>query len=105
MDARTRRGAPGRDRGRYGAAALAAGVLARLRRGVRWQPRQPGSRRRAAPREGAGVSLLEHELREQPAALARLLERQGERADELGALLRRDDVDYLLIASRGSSSN
>jgi glucosamine--fructose-6-phosphate aminotransferase (isomerizing) len=51
------------------------------------------------------VSLLERELREQPAALARLLERQGAHADELGALLRRDDVRYLLIASRGSSSN
>jgi len=51
------------------------------------------------------VSLLERELREQPAALARLLERQSAHADELGALLRRDDVRYLLIASRGSSSN
>jgi glutamine---fructose-6-phosphate transaminase (isomerizing) len=51
------------------------------------------------------VSLLERELREQPAALAQLLERQGAHADQLGALLRRDDVDYLLIASRGSSSN
>jgi glucosamine--fructose-6-phosphate aminotransferase (isomerizing) len=51
------------------------------------------------------VSLLERELREQPAALARLLERQSEYAAELGALLHRDDVRYLLIASRGSSSN
>jgi len=51
------------------------------------------------------VSLLEHELREQPVALARLLERQGEHADKLAALLRRRDVRYLLIASRGSSSN
>jgi glucosamine--fructose-6-phosphate aminotransferase (isomerizing) len=51
------------------------------------------------------MSLLEQELREQPAALARLLERQGARAEELGELLRRDDVRYLLIASRGSSSN
>jgi glutamine---fructose-6-phosphate transaminase (isomerizing) len=51
------------------------------------------------------VSLLERELRGQPEALARLLERQGAHADRLGALLRRDDVDYLLIASRGSSSN
>jgi len=51
------------------------------------------------------MSLLERELREQPAALARLLERQGAHADELGALLLRDDVRYLLIASRGSSSN
>jgi glucosamine--fructose-6-phosphate aminotransferase (isomerizing) len=51
------------------------------------------------------VSLLERELREQPAALARLLDRQSEYAAELGALLHRDDVRYLLIASRGSSSN
>jgi glucosamine--fructose-6-phosphate aminotransferase (isomerizing) len=51
------------------------------------------------------MTRLEQELREQPAALARLLERQGRHAQELGALLRRDDVRYLLIASRGSSSN
>jgi glucosamine--fructose-6-phosphate aminotransferase (isomerizing) len=51
------------------------------------------------------MSLLQRELREQPAALARLLERQSEYAAEVGALLRRDDVRYLLIASRGSSSN
>jgi glucosamine--fructose-6-phosphate aminotransferase (isomerizing) len=51
------------------------------------------------------MSLLERELREQPAALARLLERQSEYAAEVGGLLRRNDVRYLLIASRGSSSN
>ncbi|HEY3920665.1 MAG TPA: SIS domain-containing protein [Gaiellaceae bacterium] len=51
------------------------------------------------------MSLLERELREQPAALARLFERQSAHASELGAMLRRDDVHYLLIASRGSSSN
>jgi glutamine---fructose-6-phosphate transaminase (isomerizing) len=51
------------------------------------------------------VSWLEAELREQPAALARLLERQGERARELAAVFRREDVDYVMIASRGSSSN
>jgi glutamine---fructose-6-phosphate transaminase (isomerizing) len=51
------------------------------------------------------VSWLEAELREQPAALARLLERQGGRARELGELFRRPDVRYQLIASRGSSSN
>ncbi len=50
-------------------------------------------------------SRLELELREQPDALARLLERQGANAEELGALFRREDVKYLLIASRGSSSN
>ncbi|HXR12772.1 MAG TPA: SIS domain-containing protein [Gaiellaceae bacterium] len=50
------------------------------------------------------MSWLETELREQPAALARLLERQGGRAD-LAAPFKRDDVQYVLIASRGSSSN
>jgi len=50
------------------------------------------------------VSWLETELREQPAALARLLERQGARP-ELAAPFKRDDVRYVLIASRGSSSN
>ena len=51
------------------------------------------------------MSWLESELREQPAALARLLERQGAHADELAAAFSRDDVRYILIASRGSSSN
>ena len=49
---------------------------------------------------------LELELREQPEALARLLERQGgERAASSASCFRRPDVRYLLIASRGSSSN
>jgi glucosamine--fructose-6-phosphate aminotransferase (isomerizing) len=51
------------------------------------------------------VSWLESELREQPAALARLLDSQASRAGEVAAALRRDDVQYILIASRGSSSN
>ncbi|MFL5910856.1 MAG: SIS domain-containing protein [Gaiellaceae bacterium] len=51
------------------------------------------------------MSRLETELREQPAALARLLDQQGARASELAAAFRRDDVRYVLIASRGSSSN
>jgi glucosamine--fructose-6-phosphate aminotransferase (isomerizing) len=50
-------------------------------------------------------SYLETELREQPEALARLLERQGDHAQSVGELFRRDDIDYVLIASRGSSSN
>jgi glucosamine--fructose-6-phosphate aminotransferase (isomerizing) len=48
---------------------------------------------------------LERELREQPAALERLLSRQRAGAERIAALLRRPDVDYVLIASRGSSSN
>src|SRR6184192_346663 len=51
------------------------------------------------------MSWLETELREQPAALARLLDQQGARAAEVAAAFRRDDVRYVLIASRGSSSN
>src|SRR5436309_15026625 len=51
------------------------------------------------------MSWLETELREQPAALARLLDRQRACAAELAAAFRRDDVRYVLIASRGSSSN
>ena len=50
-------------------------------------------------------SWLERELREQPEALARLLERQSERADELSRSLHGDDVRFVLIASRGTSSN
>jgi glucosamine--fructose-6-phosphate aminotransferase (isomerizing) len=51
------------------------------------------------------VSWLEAELREQPEALARLLERQGPRAAELARAFRQDDIRYVLIASRGTSSN
>ena len=50
-------------------------------------------------------SHLERELREQPAALERLLELQRPAAERIAALFRRDDVHYVLIASRGSSSN
>ncbi len=48
---------------------------------------------------------LEHELREQPDALRRLLDRQSAHAEELSRLFRRRDVRYIVIASRGSSSN
>ena len=48
---------------------------------------------------------LEVELAEQPEALARLLERQGGTADRIAKLFARPDVNYVLIASRGSSSN
>ncbi|HYA09543.1 MAG TPA: SIS domain-containing protein [Gaiellaceae bacterium] len=51
------------------------------------------------------MSWLDAELREQPQALARLLERQGEHVQELAAAFRRDDIRYIVIASRGSSSN
>jgi glutamine---fructose-6-phosphate transaminase (isomerizing) len=51
------------------------------------------------------MSWLEDELQEQPAALARLIERQTGAARRIAELLARDDVRYVLIASRGSSSN
>ena len=51
------------------------------------------------------MSWLERELAEQPSALATLLDRQGGAAREIAALLGREDVRYVLIASRGSSSN
>lgn len=51
------------------------------------------------------MSWLETELREQPSALARLLERQGPHVVELAELFHREDIRYVLIASRGTSSN
>jgi len=51
------------------------------------------------------LSWLEEELHEQPAALARLIARQTDVAREVAVLLGRDDIRYVLIASRGSSSN
>jgi glucosamine--fructose-6-phosphate aminotransferase (isomerizing) len=51
------------------------------------------------------VSWLESELRQQPVSLARLLERQSSQAREIAGVFARDDVRYILIASRGSSSN
>jgi glucosamine--fructose-6-phosphate aminotransferase (isomerizing) len=51
------------------------------------------------------VSWLESELREQPSALATLLEREAAHAREVAEVFRRDDIRYVLIASRGSSSN
>jgi glucosamine--fructose-6-phosphate aminotransferase (isomerizing) len=51
------------------------------------------------------VSWLEAELREQPAALERFLAAETAHATEIARSLVGDDVDYLLIASRGSSSN
>src|SRR3977135_1509627 len=50
-------------------------------------------------------SHLEQELRQQPAALARLIDKQRGYAEQVRELFLRDDVQYILIASRGSSSN
>src|SRR3954470_11442948 len=51
------------------------------------------------------LSWLESELNEQPSALATLLDRQQDAARAIASILDRDDVNYVLIASRGSSSN
>jgi glutamine---fructose-6-phosphate transaminase (isomerizing) len=50
-------------------------------------------------------TFLDTELREQPEALARLLDRQHAHALEIAELFRRNDVQYIVIVSRGSSSN
>src|SRR5581483_7461604 len=64
-----------------------------------------GSRSPASSVEATPVSWLETELEEQPIALARLIDRQSENAREIAKLFARPDVQYVLIASRGSSSN
>src|SRR5579884_944894 len=64
-----------------------------------------GSRSRPSCARERTMSWLEAELREQPEALARLLERQAGAARDAARLFRRRDVRYVLIASRGSSSN
>ena len=51
------------------------------------------------------MSWLETELREQPEALQRLLDRQAGAARAAARLFHRRDIRYVLIASRGSSSN
>jgi glutamine---fructose-6-phosphate transaminase (isomerizing) len=51
------------------------------------------------------MSWLETELREQPEALRRLLARQTTTARAAARLFHRRDIRYILIASRGSSSN
>ena len=51
------------------------------------------------------MSWVETELREQPAALERFLAAETAHATEIARGLVRDDVSYLLVVSRGSSSN
>jgi glutamine---fructose-6-phosphate transaminase (isomerizing) len=51
------------------------------------------------------MSWVEQELREQPEAVARFLAAERENVAELKTHLARNDVRYLLIASRGSSGN
>src|SRR6184192_3033314 len=51
------------------------------------------------------MSWVEAELREQPAALERFLAAESAHVEDIARGLLRDDVRYLLIVSRGSSSN
>jgi glucosamine--fructose-6-phosphate aminotransferase (isomerizing) len=51
------------------------------------------------------ATRFEAELRAQPEALARLIDRRLDTAAEIAAVFRRDDVDFILIAARGSSDN
>src|SRR5436853_2577351 len=64
-----------------------------------------GSRFKRSSARGGAMSWLETELREQPEALAHLLEREAGSARTAAQLFQRRDLRYLLIASRGSSSN
>jgi glucosamine--fructose-6-phosphate aminotransferase (isomerizing) len=51
------------------------------------------------------VSLLSAEIAEQPAVLARLLDAQLPRLAAWRAVLRRDEIDGLVVVARGSSDN
>src|SRR5438128_5367761 len=70
-----------------------------------WSSSTIGSRSRPSSVRGEAMSWLEAELREQPEALSRLLGRQAEAARAAARLFHRRDLRYVLIASRGSSSN
>jgi glucosamine--fructose-6-phosphate aminotransferase (isomerizing) len=48
---------------------------------------------------------LETEIREQPAALARLLELQAEPVRRLASRMRQDGIEFVLLAARGTSDN
>ena len=51
------------------------------------------------------MTLFENELREQPAILARLLERGRAPAEKIADAVRRRDVRFAVLAARGSSDN
>lgn len=48
---------------------------------------------------------LESEIREQPAALARLLDLQTEPVSKLAMRLRRERIEFVVVAARGTSDN
>src|SRR5438067_1566222 len=70
-----------------------------------WSSSTIGSRSRPSSVRGEAMSWLEAELREQPEALQCLLDRQTAAARTAARLFHQRDIRYLLIASRGSSSN
>ncbi|HEY7514385.1 MAG TPA: SIS domain-containing protein, partial [Vicinamibacteria bacterium] len=51
------------------------------------------------------MTLFENELREQPAVLARLLERGRPAAEKVADAVRRRDLRFAVLAARGSSDN
>jgi glucosamine--fructose-6-phosphate aminotransferase (isomerizing) len=51
------------------------------------------------------VSRLRQEIYEQPEVLARLLDRQAQRAARIAAAIREGDVCYAVLAARGTSDN
>src|SRR5204863_5750100 len=70
-----------------------------------WSFSTTGSRSRLSSAPARAMSWLATELREQPEALRRLLDRQADAARHAAGLFRRRDIRYVLIASRGSSGN
>src|SRR5436190_1201974 len=80
----------------------------------RWSRSRPAWTRRRRERASTrqvemsgrrSMSWVERELREQPAALARFLDRERDDVRARAPALLERDVRYLLIASRGSSGN
>ena len=51
------------------------------------------------------MSYLEAEIREQPAVIGRLVEREGEAAARLAEAIRARGVQYVMAAARGTSDN
>lgn len=51
------------------------------------------------------MSYLRNEIHEQPEVLAALLDREGENTRRIAAALRKHDVQYVVVAARGTSDN
>jgi len=57
------------------------------------------------PTKADDPSILRQEIREQPEVLARILDRERSNVARLSTKWRRQDIQYLTIAARGSSDN